>query len=506
MTRFRCRFVCGLLLAVLSAGSLLAQNTKGGPAPAPPGLPPPIKTGAPSGQLPSPGPLPAPDYETLKGLASQLGGQQGGPIDPELLELARQYLKNNPDFLRSAQFQQMKQQFQSDPNIASKLQNSGISPQDLQKFKPLIPQNAGGTGPNPQQYLPPQQNTGGQNQNGGPQQNNGGQTPNTGRQPDPATATTATPPTGTGNFRPNDRTSSPVNGSQQFNPNNTTPSAQELAQKNQDFNNVVGMWESNFGSLDNTPALKQSLVEMFSGNGQSPFGGMNGGNGLNGLNGNGSGNGQQGSFWNNGNSANNSGSGFGNWLKNMTSNGGPSWWKSMTSNTSGKSWFGGGSGWTAPRPPAGGVGSVGGVGAVGVGGIGGLGTVGTVVLLLVVAAVVGFILFRYWPQIQAMRDKPKPIAGLGEWPIDPRDVKDRETLVRAFEYLSVLVCGGGAVVWNHVTIADAMRANVPGAAPFADDLARLYALARYTPAGEPISAADIAAARGYLCRLAGVQA
>jgi hypothetical protein len=125
-----------------------------------------------------------------------------------------------------------------------------------------------------------------------------------------------------------------------------------------------------------------------------------------------------------------------------------------------------------------------------------------VAVLAAVAA--AFVVWRYWPQIQARLSTPKPIPGLGPWTIDPRDVKDRDTLVKAFEYLSVLICGDGARVWNHLTIAEAFRDNVPGAAPFAEPLARLYALARYSPANEPISAEDIAEARGYLCRLAEV--
>jgi hypothetical protein len=90
--------------------------------------------------------------------------------------------------------------------------------------------------------------------------------------------------------------------------------------------------------------------------------------------------------------------------------------------------------------------------------------------------------------------------------VDPRHITDREALVKAFEYLSVLVCGRGARVWNHVTIASALERAVPQAEALADPLARLYAVARYTPADEPLPPGAIAEARGYLCDLAGVSA
>jgi hypothetical protein len=198
-------------------------------------------------------------------------------------------------------------------------------------------------------------------------------------------------------------------------------------------------------------------------------------------------------------SSNGQQSGFISWLKN-TGNNPPSWWKDMgkwNNNGPPPNLGGGGSSWNSPQYSGGSFGG------------GDLGSAALPVILFVgvlVALAVAFVAWRYWPQIKAMANKPKPIPGLGPWTIDPRDVKDRETLVKAFEYLSVLICGDGARMWNHLTIAEAFRENVPGAAPFAEPLARLYALARYSPANEPISGEDIAEARGYLCRLAEVQA
>jgi hypothetical protein len=296
------------------------------------------------------------------------------------------------------------------------------------------------------------------------------------------------------------------------NPNGQSPNGQpnqwqppeDKAQAKAEYQQAVRLWENNFGDIEKTPALKQSLVDMFSGEGKGGEGNGNGNNPWN--NGGGKGNAPNKPWWDNGNGSNGGQqqSGFVNWMKNSTSGGTPNWWKNMTNwnqNTSPPPNVG--SGWKPPQASGG--------GGFGSGGGGGFdlssGAWPVVIFVAVlVAAVGGFVLWRYWPQIQALRNGPKAIPGLGAWTIDPRDVVDRDTLVKAFDYLSVLICGDGARVWNHMTIADAFRENVPGAAPFADPLARLYALARYSPANEPISPADIAEARGYLCRLAEVQA
>lgn len=124
------------------------------------------------------------------------------------------------------------------------------------------------------------------------------------------------------------------------------------------------------------------------------------------------------------------------------------------------------------------------------------------VILLVVVAAAALVLWRFWPQVFGTPNAV-PLPGLGPWPVDPRHIADRDALIRAFEYLSVLVCGAGARAWNHVAIADALEATT-GAADAAEPLARLYELARYAPAGEPLPPEALAEARQHLCRLAGV--
>ena len=124
---------------------------------------------------------------------------------------------------------------------------------------------------------------------------------------------------------------------------------------------------------------------------------------------------------------------------------------------------------------------------------------------LVVAAVVLAVALRYLPK-WATADGPRPVPGLGPWPLDPRRVETRADLVRAFEYLSVLLNGDRARSYSHEAAAAALREVVPDAADAAGPLADAYALARYTPTDQPLSVEQIADARRHLCRLAGVPA
>ena len=246
------------------------------------------------------------------------------------------------------------------------------------------------------------------------------------------------------------------------------------------------MWEQTVGPIDSTPAVKDAIVDLF-------------GNGKGGMDGK--------PFWDSpefqggssGSSAPNSG--FWKFLNGGNGTGGsswksPSWMKNLTTSTP--------SAPTAPKssfkgPSAPSFGSFGGVG------LAGLGTVGTVILVLVVLAIVGFLIWKYLPMIKEARNrKLQPLPGAGPWPVDPRTIRDREGLVLAFEYLSILVCGNGAVVWNHVTIAEALRDALPEKEHLAEPLARLYAVARYTPLREEIPASAYAEARHCLCQLAGV--
>jgi hypothetical protein len=96
-------------------------------------------------------------------------------------------------------------------------------------------------------------------------------------------------------------------------------------------------------------------------------------------------------------------------------------------------------------------------------------------------------------------------AVLGPWPVDPARVATRLQLIMAFDYLAVLLLGTQVRTWNHRAIAREMDAASRHAGA-AVELGLLYEQARYTTGPEPLSAADQAAARHYLCLLAGVAA
>jgi len=119
--------------------------------------------------------------------------------------------------------------------------------------------------------------------------------------------------------------------------------------------------------------------------------------------------------------------------------------------------------------------------------------------------VLGIIL---WVLIKNVRMlTPEPILasdGLGAWPVDPRRINTREDVVKAFEYLSVMICGMSAKTWTHTTIADALAELAATHGETAIMLARLYELARYAPLDEPLTHDELMEARELVCGLAGV--
>jgi hypothetical protein len=407
----------------------------------------------------------SPSVETLRRMAKQLGtGQNTLPkIDAQTLELAREFLKKNPQFLNDpamkARIEAMKQQMQQNPEAFRKQfeENNTLTKDQMEQFRKDFenrPKPDIDVGPQPVKPPPmPEKGNPDVGQKGGP-------TPR--QKPDPNV--------------PQPKQNNPVQ-------NNPFQQKEEKARNSEGYRNMAGLWEKNVGSLDKTPAMKQTLTDMFGGTGGQGKGWGNGGFGNNKF----------------GNPNGGSGSGITNWFKNRTWNGtAPSWWSNM--NLGNRFNFGGPTmpSFGAPSAP-----SFGG-GGFALGGLSGLGTIGIVIMAIIVAAIVAFVLYRYWPQIQAMRSKPSALPGVGAWTIDPRDVRDRPTLIQAFEYVSLFLCGDSAKVWNHATIAAAFVDRIPKSAGYAEPLARLYARARYTPEHEVFTAADIAEARGYLCQLAGV--
>jgi hypothetical protein len=141
----------------------------------------------------------------------------------------------------------------------------------------------------------------------------------------------------------------------------------------------------------------------------------------------------------------------------------------------------------------------------GFGGSGGGGLSGSwfSVVLLVLVVLGAFLLWWY------LRDAKTPVSsdpthGLGPWPIDPHSINSREDVVKAFEYLSVLICGPAAKMWTHSTIAEALTDLAVAHGEVAVKLARLYELARYAPLDEPLTRAEVIEARHIVCDLAEV--
>jgi hypothetical protein len=125
-------------------------------------------------------------------------------------------------------------------------------------------------------------------------------------------------------------------------------------------------------------------------------------------------------------------------------------------------------------------------------------------VLLLLAIVAVFL----WFYLKQMRERTSSLvfagAGLGPWPVDPRSINTREDVVKAFEYVSVLICGPSARNWTHGTIAAALADLATTHGDTAMMLARLYELARYAPLDEPLTRDELIEARKLVCALAGV--
>jgi hypothetical protein len=261
-------------------------------------------------------------------------------------------------------------------------------------------------------------------------------------------------------------------GTPQNPPAGVTPQPPATSDQEAQFRAAAGWWEKNVGPIDDSPAIKDMLAEFIkgagTGDGKSPLASL-----LKDLKGDGS-------------------TGFKDWAKDILPKdfkfpdlglGGPKGLPKLPNLPAA----------APPRPAL---------------DFGDLGSSWAPVALLVLVAAGAFAVFvaRPWWTGRTAGATPTPVPGLGPWPLDPRTVTSREALVRAFDYLSVLTLGAEARQYNHVTIAGELRRRVPAADDVADELGRHYALARYTPPGDPIPEADIAAARAALCRLAGVPA
>ncbi|MBX9582879.1 MAG: hypothetical protein K2X87_21435 [Gemmataceae bacterium] len=261
---------------------------------------------------------------------------------------------------------------------------------------------------------------------------------------------------------------------------------------------AAGLWERNVGPLDETPAVKQILLDVVEATGDLKDGEGN-------------------NFWESLGKEAGEATSFSDFL-NGAAGGAENWsmprleLPSLGPGGGGGPTLpevGGGGGWWErnfggrPRTP-----SVDGPsGGLGIDfGIPGMEGSWLPVVLLAAVLLGALVWWRFW---LLKDDRAAPAAafgGLGAWPVDPRRITTRADVTRAFEYLSVLVCGPAAKTWTHNTIARALADLAETHGEAAVMLARLYELARYTPADEPLTTAELAEARRLVCRLAGLDA
>jgi hypothetical protein len=96
---------------------------------------------------------------------------------------------------------------------------------------------------------------------------------------------------------------------------------------------------------------------------------------------------------------------------------------------------------------------------------------------------------------------------LGRWPVQPSAVRTRGDVVKAFEYLALLLLGRKISTSHHLAIAGKLgtsQVDLTGRRQnAAEELAHLYEQARYAPPEEQLSEDDLATARRDLTFLAG---
>lgn len=116
--------------------------------------------------------------------------------------------------------------------------------------------------------------------------------------------------------------------------------------------------------------------------------------------------------------------------------------------------------------------------------------------LIALAALVIFLL-RYRGRLSLLsKQKSLPADRL----IDTHAIQGRDSLVRAFEAVSLHLFGSSAQAWTHCTIAKALILSGKPA-ELATSLARLYEIARYTPPHEELNPEALQTARHDFDRL-----
>ena len=439
------------------------------------------------------------------------GGAKTGGLDPMMLNMLREQLKQDNPKTDPQQLEAILKWLESNPQLMEQLKNeaqkqkSTGQPPDVGKLLKDFPPPKGG--------LPsaPSPNVGPMTPKGGdpgvvpmppplppkPPDNPNGKTqpPPTrpmGGPPQPAPPPAA--PKGETPAVPGSKVGpQPGKAPDPFATLNETP---EQIGKRKAAEALAGMWEKNVGPIDETPAVKRALFDLVEGT--SDLTDPQGNNFLESLT-----------------KDTGDGSSFGDLLDGLE--GGSGNWKWPSLDLPSLNWgrsetnLGGGSGGSAPSSGSSwwsrrnssrsGTSSGGGFGSFGIPAL-----EGSLLPVVILGAILlgALIVWRFW----YLKDDRSPevfeLGGLGPWPVDPRRIATREDVVKAFDYLSVLICGASAKMWTHNTIAPALADLARTHLDTAMMLARLYELARYAPLDEPLTTAEIAEARRLVCRLAGI--
>ena len=146
------------------------------------------------------------------------------------------------------------------------------------------------------------------------------------------------------------------------------------------------------------------------------------------------------------------------------------------------------------------LGAAGGGGRMGAPSLGGVSVSDNVfwLLLPLLLALLGWFFYRNLGRSPALA---LAVRRLGPWPVDPAAVATRAQLIRAFDYLALLLLGEQVRTWNHVAVAKKLGEEA-ARNPAAGILAQLYELARYTPGDDALPPEARDAARRHLVHLA----
>jgi hypothetical protein len=124
------------------------------------------------------------------------------------------------------------------------------------------------------------------------------------------------------------------------------------------------------------------------------------------------------------------------------------------------------------------------------------------VALVILIAVLTLWLRRRWRVTSLLHDLTWGLRASP--PVDPRQIRTAEDLVRAFEWWSLHFLGPAARHWTHATIAQALFQRAARPKEQTEELARLYALARYAPEAAQLPPEVWQQARHIFCQWAGV--